>query len=117
MRIHVAQAVGPLCITADDGATIYELIDASLSANRPVAIDFAGCEIFASPFFNSAIGPLVQTYEAALLNTHLSFENLTPDAMDLMRRVIENAREYHEKPEIRSVVDAHVASISGEWSR
>lgn len=52
--------IGANCITLDDGQQVYNAIHPELTAGHPVELDFDRVEIFASPFFNAAIGQLLK---------------------------------------------------------
>ncbi|MBN4005571.1 MAG: STAS-like domain-containing protein [Nostoc sp. LPT] len=51
--------IGKNCTTPGDGQKVYALVYPELLAEHQVELDFAGVEIFASPFFNFAIGQLL----------------------------------------------------------
>lgn len=61
MKYHICKIVGQNCITLQDGQKVYDAIYPELKAGHPVELDFAEVEIFASPFFNFAIGHLMAT--------------------------------------------------------
>lgn len=118
MIIPVSRVVGRLCITAEDGARIHALVaDALIRTTAVIEVDFTGCDIFASSFFNASIGALVADFSRADLNARLRLTHLSNDGLQLVFRVVENAREYNEKPSVRAAMDALAANISGEWSR
>ncbi len=56
MKYDIRNLVGENCMTPDEGQQVYNLIYPELVADRPVELDFSGVDIFASPFFNFAIG-------------------------------------------------------------
>ena len=62
MNFSIHQLVGPNCITVEDGQIVYEQIYPELKQNRPVELDFKDVRLFASPFFNAAIGQTIQRF-------------------------------------------------------
>jgi hypothetical protein len=102
MPFSVHETVGEDAITVDDGQMIHERIKAELLAGREVELDFSGVDVFASPFFNAAIGQLLKDFTAEDLNRLLRIRNLNPVGNDLLRRVIENAKRYYASPDYRT---------------
>jgi len=105
MKCEIKSLVGENCITLEDGQKVYDQIYPELKAGRPVEIDFAGTEVFASPFFNAAIGRLLKDIEADDLNKLLKVSHLTSAGMEVLKRVIENSKEYYSDAETRKALD------------
>ncbi len=105
MKVDVFKEVGENCITLEDGHKIYDMIHSELSSGNNVELDFENVKIFASPFFNSAIGRLLKDFKPEDLNRLLKITNITSTGMSVLRRVIENAKEYYSNPEMRKAVD------------
>ena len=66
-------------------------------------LDFTKVGVFASPFFNVAIGQLLRDIKSEDLNRLLKVSNMTPAGLAVLRRVIENSKRYysdekHAKP-------------------
>ena len=96
MYIKVKSLVGENAMTLDDGAAIYNQIHDPLMQGETVALDFEGVEVFASPFFNAGIGHLLADLQPETLNERLKFDHLSDFGNRVLRRVIENAKEYYE---------------------
>ena len=105
----VKSCIGENCITQLDGEAIHDLIHPALVSNESVELDFGGCTVFASLFFNHAIGKLLGEFQPDQLNKMLSVVNLTPDAMSILTRVIENAKRYYGDPKVREAQDKAIA--------
>lgn len=108
MHINVKELVGENAMTLDDGEAIYSLIRPKLEAGETVELNFDGVQVFASPFFNAGIGRLLDGSNLTTdsLNTRLKFENLTDFGARVLRRVIENAKDYYAAPAAqRSAID------------
>ncbi|MFH0967163.1 MAG: STAS-like domain-containing protein [Methanobacteriota archaeon] len=105
MSIMVASLVGENCLTIEDGQNIHELIHSDLLHEKEVTLDFTGVQVFASPFFNTAIGQLLRDISPETLNKYLHVESLTVYGNRVLRRVILNAQKYYKEPHIRRAVD------------
>jgi hypothetical protein len=106
--LRVLELVGENAVTVEGGEALFASI-ADKIEHEEVVLDFAGVTVCASPFFNASIGRLVGLHDADVLRKRLRFVNLSPTASELMRRVIENSREYYARsPEQRLAVDEAV---------
>lgn len=105
MKLEIRTLVGKNCMTREDGQAVYDRIYPELVAKRPVELDFAGVEIFASPFFNFAIGQLLRDIDPNDLNNLLKISNLNPIGRPILKRVIENSKKYYSDTHYRSRVD------------
>lgn len=74
--ILVKEIIGANCITMDQGEKIYQLIYPSLKEDTAVELDFSGIGVFASPFFNVAIGKLLKDFSREQLNRLLLIKKL-----------------------------------------
>ncbi len=95
MYIKVKELIGENAMTLDDGEAVYARIHDPLTHGETVELDFDGVEVFASPFFNAGIGRLLGDLTADALNTLLKFDHLSDFGARVLRRVIENAKEYY----------------------
>ncbi|MBX3648730.1 MAG: STAS-like domain-containing protein [Rhodocyclaceae bacterium] len=106
MHINVKELVGENAMTLDDGEAIYARIHAPLKQGETVELDFDGVQVFASPFFNAGIGRLLADLTADGLNARLKFEHLSDFGARVLRRVIENAKDYYAaSAEQREAID------------
>lgn len=105
MKLEITNLVGERCVTSEDGQRIYEEIHPKLAAGEPVFLDFTGVTVFASPFFNFAIGQLLRDLKPDDLNELLKVEGLLPDGGLVVQRVVKNAKEYYRNPETKKAVD------------
>jgi STAS-like domain of unknown function (DUF4325) len=99
MKFDVHDLVGEHAITLDDGQRVFDLIHPTLAAGHPVELDFSRVSIYASPFFNAAIGQLLRDLKSDELNRLLKMEGLNPVGRDVARRVIENSKQYYSATE------------------
>lgn len=98
MHINVKELVGENAMTLDDGEAIYARIHDPLTQGETVELDFDGVQVFASPFFNAGIGRLLGELTSDALNAHLKFAHLSDFGARVLRRVIENAKDYYAAP-------------------
>lgn len=96
-------------MTPEEGQKVYDLTYPELIANQLVELDFAGVEIFASPFFNFAIGQLLRDISSETLNDLLKFSHLNPIGKQVLKRVIENSKQYYSNENTRKAVDEVVS--------
>ncbi|MCE9544737.1 MAG: STAS-like domain-containing protein [Planctomycetia bacterium] len=88
-------------ITLDDGQRVYGCVHTELAAGHPVELDFAGVSVFASQFFNAALGQLLKDHKPEDLNRLLKILHLSPAGLAVARRVIENSKRYYDEPNYR----------------
>lgn len=105
MKIDIHKIIGENCITLEDGQKVYDLIHPELSAGRAVELDFMNVTVFASPFFNSAIGRLLKDIKPDDLNRLLKITKLIPAGLTVLKRVIENSKEYYSNGAVRKALD------------
>ena len=104
MRLDVKEIAGTNCITLSDGQSLYEKIHPELKAGNIVELSFTGVRVFASPFFNAAIGQLLRDISATKLNDLLKVVDLPPNGVDTLKKVIENSRSYYASEENQKAV-------------
>lgn len=93
--MKIKDLIGENAMTLEDGAAVYARIHDPLVHGETVELDFDGVEVFASPFFNAGIGRLLGDLSAENLNARLKFNHLSEFGDRVLRRVIENAKEYY----------------------
>ena len=95
----VSDLVGENVITIEDGKIVYDKLFPFLKMRQPVCLDFSGVSIFASPFFNTAIGRLYKDFSSEELNSLLFFQNISPHGNAVLSRVLENSKKYYSSSE------------------
>ena len=114
MKITILETIGENCITFEDGDRVYQLIHPELLASRDVELDFGDVEVLASPFFNAAIGRLLKDITAETLNRSLKIHNLSAAGMGVLKRVIENSKEYYSEPDRQAILHKILSESSEE---
>ncbi len=112
--MKIKDFIGQRCITSEDGQRVYVEICPKLKAAEDVQLDFDGVTIFASPFFNFAIGQLYRDISGEVLQKHLKAENLSSNGTMILNRVIKNSKVYYENPEHRKAVDEAMKRLAEE---
>ena len=107
--ISIVSIIGETCITIEDGNRIYSAIHPLLFNNKDVTLDFNGVKIFASPFFNAAIGQLLRDITITHIHTHLQIVCLSANGEHIFNRVIENAQRYYTNSNFRDSVEKVLA--------
>jgi len=102
MKCIVKEIVGENAITLEDGQGVYDRIRPALGRGEAVELDFSDVTVFASPFFNAAVGQLLKDNQPEAIDRLLRVDNLNSVGHDLMRRVIENAQRYYSSPDYRA---------------
>lgn len=87
---------GGLCVSSDDGQLVHDQIAKLLREKHKVIISFENVDTLISAFLNAAIGQLYGEFPEEDIRGYLSVENMDPEDMELLKRVIDNAKIYFE---------------------
>ncbi len=99
VSIRVADLVGgSLCISAEDGQKVFEKILPLLKNGKPVTISFDHVNMVISLFLNIAIGQLYGSFSEDEVRALVRVEGLSGDDMELLKRVVDNAKRYYSNP-------------------
>lgn len=105
MTYQIYEITGEYATDANTGQQVYDLIHPKLADNQPVKLDFAGVQVFASAFFNFAIGQLLKDLSPEILNDLLDIEELSLNGRSVLQRVIDNAKRYYSDTPYQEAVD------------
>jgi hypothetical protein len=108
MKLQIHELIGPNCITLEDGQVVYERVHPELKAGRSIELDFKDVKLFASPFFNAAVGQLYKDFSSEELNRLLIMRGLTPNGSIVLRKVGENAKVYYSSARAKNVIESVV---------
>lgn len=106
MLYKVRDTTGEYAIDGSDGLKLYNEIHSNLLEGNSVELDFDGVQVFASIFFNFAIGQLLRDLTPDYLNDHLGFKNLSCTGKEILDEVVKNAKLYYSDFSYRNAVDA-----------
>lgn len=95
--IKVFDLIGKNAISMQTGDKVYMILVEKVARGEQITLDFEGVTLFASPFFNSAIGRLLKDKEISQLQQQLKFEHLDEVGRNLLNLVIRNAINYYNK--------------------
>lgn len=95
--ISVFGVVGsPLCVASNDGQKVYDRLAAALKAERRVVLSFHNVTTMTSAFLNSAVGQLYEAFSEEQIRALLKVEDMEPDDLELLKRVIDTAKLYFQ---------------------
>ena len=100
LSISVFEIVGSqLCVASDDGQKVYDRIAVALKERRSVTVSFLNITGLTSAFLNAAIGQLYGSFTEEQIRSLLKVQDMQPDDLALLKRVVETARQYFKDPE------------------
>ena len=100
VNINIFQKVGDnSATTSEDGEIIFRMITIAFKNNKDVILDFNNINLIASVFLNASIGQLYNDYDGAYLKKHLKIENMQNEDKEILKDVIERAKEYFKDKE------------------
>ncbi len=100
IRISIFEQIGSTAaVSSEDGELLHERILKGLEGDVIVLLDFINIELITSTFLNAAIGQLYNRFDSPFLRTRLKLDNLAKEDLELLKKVIERAKEYFEDKE------------------
>ncbi len=98
--ISIFQVVGsPLCVASDDGQKVYDRLAAALHQGRCVSLSFRNVSVLTSAFLNAAVGQLYGKFDEHQIRELLQVEDMQPDDVALLERVVKTAKQFFRDPE------------------
>jgi len=101
----IKEIVGQNCITREAGDKVYNIVYPILKSGGKAELDFEGIKVFASPFFNAAIGHLLKDFNQEDLTRQLFIHKLAPVGADVLKLVITNSSQYYSDENFRQNLD------------
>ena len=89
---------GPLGVSAGDGQRLHDKVAPLIEAGTPVVLSFERVDILISTFLNAAVGQLYGEFPEDHIRKLLSVRGLAADDLDMLSRVVDNAKVYFSKP-------------------
>lgn len=100
ISISVFGVVGhALCVASSDGQKVHDRVVSALKQGRAVSLSFLNVSALTSAFLNTAIGQLYGEFTEEEIRSLLKVENMEPDDLALLKRVVETAKQYFKDPE------------------
>ena len=88
------QVKGKAAVATEDGDSLFKVVSDLMDRDVCVTLDFAQIEMMTSTFLNAAIGQLYGKYKSPFLQAHLDVASLSVEDTELLKRVIERAKQY-----------------------
>lgn len=104
-RVDVQAVAGKYCLTMAEGGTLHKVLLPLLRRGEAVELNFEGVSMYASPFFNAAIGQLVKDISREDVGRLLSVRGLSSDGILVLRRSLDNATLYYAEQRVRDAWD------------
>ena len=98
--ISIFEVVGsPLCVASGDGQKVYDRLSAAFRQDRPVSLSFRNVSTLTSAFLNAAVGQLYGQFDEGQIRRLLKVEDMEPDDVALLKRVVDTAKQYFRDPQ------------------
>jgi hypothetical protein len=99
VTMSVYEIVGStLCVASDDGQRLHDQIAAAIRHGSSVTLSFRNVTSLTSAFLNAAIGQLYGSFSQQLIRSRLRVVDIEPDDLELLKRVVDTAKEYFKDP-------------------
>ncbi|HLP61784.1 MAG TPA: STAS-like domain-containing protein [Candidatus Deferrimicrobium sp.] len=98
--LSIFEIVGsPFCVASGDGQKVYDRLASILKEGRGVTLSFHNIATLTSAFLNAAIGQLYGVFNEEQIRSLLKVQDLQPDDLALLKRVVETAKQYFRDPQ------------------
>src|SRR5438552_3357664 len=98
MRVKISDLFGFQAATGQAGYQLYTQIEPVLARGEPVVLDFEGVRYFATIFFTSSVGLLIEADTENRLPDLLRYENLPEMGQTALDLATETAIRRRENP-------------------
>jgi uncharacterized protein DUF4325 len=100
MTITIFEIVGSsLCVASSDGQKVYDRLAAALKEGKSAILSFHNVSTLTSAFLNAAIGQLYGEFSEEQIRALLKVQDMEPDDLALLKRVVETAKQYFKDPQ------------------
>ena len=100
IKIKVADFIGShVCISTEDGQKVFSKVEQFVKDGKQVTISFENVSMLISLFLNVAIGQLYGSFKEDTIRAQLRVEGLSSDDLELLKRVVDNAKKYYSNKE------------------
>ncbi len=100
LELSIFEIVGsPLCVASSDGQKVHDRLAAALREGRSVMLSFHNITTLTSAFLNAAIGQLYGAFSEEQIRSLLKVQDMQPDDLALLKRVVETAKQYFKDPQ------------------
>ena len=100
MRLSLYEMIdSPLCVASSDGKKVCGRLTAALKKGQKVTLSFRNVTVLTGAFLNAAIGQLYGTFKETEIRSLLNVQDMQPDDIALLKRVVETAKQYFKDPQ------------------
>ena len=100
ISITMFEVVGnSLCVASGDGQKVYDRVSGALQEGCHVTLSFRNVTTLTAAFLNTAIGQLYGQFKQECIRSLLRVEDIQPDDLALLKRVVDTAKLYFKDPE------------------
>ena len=100
ISITMFEVVGnSLCVASGDGQKVYDRVSGALKEGCHVTLSFRNVTTLTAAFLNAAIGQLYGQFKEDRIRSLVRVEDIQPDDIALLKRVVETAKLYFKDPE------------------
>ena len=98
VTLRIGEMIGSsYCVSSRDGERIYKQVAPLVESNTPVIISFEGVKLIIAAFLNVAVGQLYGKFDKDYIAKLISYQGLSDQDVDLVRRVMKNAEIYFSR--------------------
>jgi len=100
IRINIINIVGDaLCIEAESGEKVFQLIKKILQENKKVTLSFLNIKMLTTAFLNTAIGKLYKDFSEDKIRDNIKIEDISQNGLIALKRVVETAKLFYKDPD------------------
>jgi len=100
LELSIYEIVGsPLAVASNDGQKVFDRLQTALNEKRSVTLSFHNITTLTSAFLNAAIGQLYGLFSEAQIRDSLNLQDIEPDDLELLKRVVDTAKLYFRDPQ------------------
>jgi len=74
--LALADIIGPLCSTRDDGAKVNQLVTRHLNQGSSVKLDFHGVKLVTPSFYSAAVAELYCTFSDDVVSARVTISDM-----------------------------------------
>jgi hypothetical protein len=98
--LSIFEVVGsPFCVASSDGQKVYDRLAPILKEGQSVTLSFHNVTTLTSAFLNAAVGQLYGVFSEEQIRSLLKVQDLQPDDLALLKRVVDTAKQYFKDPQ------------------
>lgn len=113
IKVNIFEQIGSdAAVSSEDGELLFKKIIKGLEEKDiRLILDFTNINLITSTFLNAAIGQLYSKYDSAFLRRRLRVENLSKEDLELLKKVVERAKEYFKD---KKKIEGSIKEVLGD---